>query len=182
MKIIKFNKENVSDKEVEDLVVKSRGIILNEQGKALIVKYAGLYMFPGGRIEEKDLNERDALNRELQEESGISKIKFEDKPFLKIESYDRNYYTRRFGRNVTRLTETYFYFGKTDEQVNMDKQCLTENEKKEKFLISFENLSVIHYLASTNKAQNKKIVNFNRELFTAMEEFTKYREKDEKVK
>ena len=84
MKIIKFNKENVSDKEVEDLVVKSRGIILNEQGKALIVKYAGLYMFPGGRIEEKDLNERDALNRELQEESGISKIKFEYKPFLKI--------------------------------------------------------------------------------------------------
>ena len=111
MKIIRFNKENVTEDEIERRVRKARGIILNEQGKALIVKYAGLYMFPGGEIEGE--TPRGALKREVLEEAGISQIELEEKPFLKLESYDRNYYTRKLGRDITRLTQTYFFCGKT---------------------------------------------------------------------
>lgn len=180
MKIIRFNKENIKNEEVEKVVKKSRGIILNEQGKALIVKYAGLYMFPGGKIENE--NNRDALSREILEEAGIEKIDLEDKPFLKLESYDRNYYTRSLGRNITRLTETYFYYGRTKDDINLKKQNLTQNERNQEFLVSFENLSIIQYLAQTNITDNKKIKNFNRELFTAMQEFANYQiEKQESL-
>ena len=129
-------------------------------------------MFPGGRVEHE--GRREALNRELREESGIEQVEFEDEPFLKVESYDRNYYTRELGKKVTRLTETYFYIGKTKEDINIEKQNLTKDERKEDFVISFQNLSVIKYLAETNQTDNGKVINFNRELFTAMHEFAKY--------
>lgn len=172
MRVIKFNRDNVTEEEIEKIVKKSRGIILNEQGKALIVKYAGLYMFPGGRIEQE--SKKEALSRELSEEAGITQIEFEDEPFLKLESYDRNYYTRKLGRKITRLTETYFYVGRTKEKINLERQRLSEWEKQEDFSISFQNLSVIKYLAETNQTDNKKVENFNRELLTAMKEFTNY--------
>lgn len=178
MKVIKFNKENVKEEEIERKVSKSRAIILNEQGKALIVKYAGLYMFPGGRIEQE--TPREAVIREVQEEAGIFEVEFEDEPFLKIKSYDRNYYTRRLGRNITRLTQTYFYFGKTKEDINLKRRNLSQDERKSEFLISFENLSIIRYFAETNQTSNEKLNYFNRELFIAMQEFTKYQK--EKVK
>ena len=181
MKVIKFNKENVEEEEIEMRVSKSRGIILNEQGKALIVKYAGLYMFPGGKIEQE--TPREAIKREVLEEAGISEVEFEYEPFLKLKSYDRNYYTRKLGRSVTRLTETYFYFGRTNEDVNISKQKLSQDEKKTEFLITFENLSIIRYLAETNQTKNEKVAYFNRELFTAMREFANYqRERIERVR
>ena len=178
MKVIKFNKDNVTEEEVEKRVKKTRGIILNKDGKALIVKYAGLYMFPGGRVQNE--GKREALHRELKEESGIDDIEFEDEPFLKVESYDRNYYTRELDKPITRLTETYFYLGNTNEDIDLEKQELSKGEKQQEFEISFKNLSIIRYLAETNDTDNKKVTNFNRELFTAMNEFANYqREKEE---
>lgn len=172
MKVIKFNKENVTKEEIDKVVQKSRGIIINQEGKALIVKYAGLYMFPGGKIEEE--NPINALKREVLEESGMEQINFEEDPFLKIESYDKDYYDRVIGKNITRLTETYFYYGTTKQTINIDKQILTQSEKEKDFSISFQNLSVIQYLAENNQTENKKKENFNRELFTAMREFANY--------
>lgn len=179
MKIIEFNKENVKEEEIEMRVEKSRGIILNSQGKALIVKHAGLYMLPGGRVEQE--TPREALKREIMEEAGIFNIECKNEPFLKIRSYDRDYYTRKLGRSITRLTETYFYFGETSEDIDLHRQRLTQSEKETEFLVEFENLSTIRYLAETNKTENRKIVYFNRELFTALDQFASLRrnEKEE---
>ena len=173
MKIIEFNKENVKEEEIEMKVKKSRGIILNSQGKALIVKYAGIYMLPGGRIEQE--TPREALKREIMEEAGIFNIECENEPFLKIKSYNRDYYTRKLGRSIIRLTETYFYFGETKEDIDLQRQRLTQGEKETEFLIKFENLSRIRYLAEMNKTENKKIVYFNKELFTVLDQFAKLR-------
>ena len=177
MKIIEFNKENVKEEEIEMRVEKSRGIILNSQGKALIVKHAGLYMLPGGRVEQE--TPREALKREIMEEAGIFNIECKNEPFLKIRSYDRDYYTRKLGRSITRLTETYFYFGETSEDIDLHRQRLTQSEKQTEFLVEFENLSTIRYLAETNKTENRKIVYFNRELFTALDQFA-YLRRNEK--
>ena len=173
MKIIEFNNENVKEEEIEMRVKKSRGIILNDQGQALIVKYAGLYMLPGGRIEQE--TPREALKREIKEEAGIVDLECENEPFLKIKSYKRNYYTRKLGKSVTRLTETYFYFGETNNAIDLCRQSLTEHEKETEFWISFENLSKIRYLAETNITGNPKISEFNRELFTALDQFANLR-------
>lgn len=180
MKIIKFNKEKVREEEIEKVVQKSRGIVLNQEGKAMLVQYAGFYMFPGGKIEEE--NPFEALHREVQEESGIQTIKFEEEPFLKIESYDRNYLDRRLNRKITRLTETYFFYGTTDQPIQIQNQHLSQNEKDQQFQISFKNLAIIEYLAENNPNTNPKNEFFKRELYTAVREFAKYkREKAEEL-
>lgn len=181
VKIVKFNKENVKKEEIEKVARKSRGIVINEEGKALLVQYAGFYMFPGGKIEEE--NPLQALHREVLEESGIETIKFEEEPFLKIESYDRNYLDRRLNRKITRLTETYFFYGTTDQPIQIQNQHLTQNEKEQHFQISFKNLSIVEYLAENNPNTNPKNEFFKRETCTAVREFAQYkREKEELVK
>ena len=177
MKKIEFNQNHITKEEIDKSVRKARGIILNKEGKALLVKYKGIYMLPGGSIEEE--NEKEALQRELIEEAGIENTKLEDAPFLKIESYDRNYYDRKLQKDITRLTETYFYFGETQEEVNKEKQNLTESEEKGDFSISFQNLSVIEYLVEHNETDNPKIEDSNikeAEILTVLREFKKYRE------
>ena len=184
MKIIQFNKDNITKEKIEKTVRKSRGIVLNEEGKALVVNYAGLYMLPGGKIEEGEEEKvTETLKREVLEEAGIEKVEFEEEPFLKIESYDKDYYDRQLKKNISRLTETFFYFGKTKEQINLDKQSLTESEKNGNFSISFENLSVIQYLVENNKTDNEKKENFDREILTLLKEFANYRkEKDQDLR
>lgn len=172
MKVIQYNQENVTKEEIDKVVRKSRGIILNKDGKALCIKYAGLYTFPGGSIEEE--NPLETLHREVLEETGIEQVKFEQEPFLKIESYDRNYYDRKQKKNINRLTETYFYYGNTQDEIHQERQVLTQSEKEEEFTASFQNLSVLQYLAENNQTDNKKKEIFNRELFTTMREFASY--------
>lgn len=177
MKIIQFNQDNITKEEIDKIVKKSRGIILNEEGKALLVKYAGLYMLPGGKIEKE--NPTQTLKREILEEAGIEKVEFEEEPFLKIESYDKDYYDRTLKQKISRLTETFFYFGETKEKINHDKQVLTESEKRGQFSISFENLSIIQYLVENNKTDNEKKQNFDREILTAITHFANYRKQKE---
>lgn len=174
MKIIEFNQNHITREETDKIVRKTRGIILNQEGKALLVKYKGIYMLPGGSIEEENIEE--ALKRELLEEAGIEYTKLEDAPFLKLKNYEINYFDRKLQANINRLTETYFYFGETTQKVNKEKQNLTESEEKGGFSISFENLSVIEYLVEHNETDNPKKENFDREILTTLREFKKYRQ------
>ena len=65
MKQLMFDyKENIEYQKVKDKV---RAVILNNDGRALLVKYAGLYMLPGGKIDENE-TEKEALRREILEE------------------------------------------------------------------------------------------------------------------
>lgn len=173
MKIVKYNEDHLLEEEIERKVQKTRGVILNEQGKALLVKYAGILMLPGGKIEEEKTIE--ALKREILEESGIERIALKEEPFLRIDNYNRNYYDRKLGKHINRLTVTYFYFGETKEKINEEKQILSQNEKSGNFSISFENLSVIRYLIENNKTDDIKRKNFNREMLTVLNEFVSYR-------
>ena len=70
MKQITFNEDGLTRDEIDRELKKVRAIILNSEGKALLVKYTGLYMFPGGSIDEGE-SEKQALKREILEESGI---------------------------------------------------------------------------------------------------------------
>ena len=180
MEYIKYNKENITEESIERKVEKARSIILNEEGKALVIKYAGLYMFPGGKIEENEEKE-EALKRELLEETGIEKVEFEKEPFLIIESYEKDYYDRKLKRNINRQTKTYFYSGTTKEEIDKQKQELTQSEKDEEFLAEFKNLSIIEYLVENNQSGNKKQEVFDREIITAINELKKYKQKNKEI-
>lgn len=177
MKTIKFNynKDIVYDRTVN----KVRAIVLNKEGKALIEKYAGLYMLPGGSIDDGE-TELMALKREIQEEAGIEINLETTEKFLQINSFDENYYDRKEKKEINRITNTSFYFVETDKEIDFDKRQLTQSEKENGHTIKFENLSRIPYLVQTNETNNKKREQFDREILTVLKEFTKYRDEKQK--
>lgn len=170
------------DKDVkyEKVVSKVRAIVINKQGRALLVKYAGLYMLPGGKIDEGE-NELQALKREILEESGIEINEDEAKEFLQITSYDKNYYDRKEKKDINRITNTKFYVVYTDQKIDDENKNLTESEKEKKQTIEFINLSIIPYLVETNKTDNRKKDNFDREILTVLKEFQKFKENEKET-
>lgn len=156
--------------EYDKKVNKVRAVVINKQGRCLITKYAGLYMLPGGKIDEGE-TELEALKREVEEESGIIINTSEAQPYLEIETYDKNYYDRKEKRDINRITNTKFYIAYTDQEINHDNKKLTESEIEQKQTIQFENLSRIAYMVETNQTDNKKRTNFDREILIALKEF-----------
>lgn len=176
MKKIQYGKDEktVYNNEVN----KVRAIVLNQNGRALIVKYAGLYMLPGGRVDNGE-QPLEALKREILEESGIEININEVKEFLQIDSYNEKYYSRKYKELISRVTHTKIYFAETDQDINEQKKKLTPSEIEKNHRISFENLSIIPYLVQTNQSDNIKKIEFDREILTALKEFAIHRNIEE---
>lgn len=179
MKKIQYGKDEkvIYNNEVN----KVRAIILNQNGRALLVKYAGLYMLPGGKIDNEE-QPLEALKREILEEAGIEIDVNEVKEFLQIDSYNEKYYSREYKELVSRVTHTKIYFVETDQDINEQKKKLTPSEAEKDHRIGFENLSVIPYLVQTNQSENIKKNEFDREILTALKEFAIYRNIENKSK
>ena len=183
MKKIEFNQENVSKDEVDKIVRKVRGVVINEKGQCLCSNYAQIYMLIGGKIEAGE-TEKETLKRELEEESGI--LLTEDElnmatPFLKIRSFDKNYFDRVEQRKLTRLTETTFYEVHTKSDINIENMHLTASEKEKEYKCAFMNLSVIPYLVQTNISNNPKKPQFDREILTTLREYASYKSKEKEI-
>ena len=88
MKVIKYNNNGLTDEEIEKTVNKVRAIVINDKGQCLLAKYAGIYMLPGGKIDQGE-TEEEAIEREILEETGISVDSSKATKFFKMESYDK---------------------------------------------------------------------------------------------
>lgn len=175
MKQINFNEEKLTEEEIDKVVKKVRAVVINKHTqKALLVRYAGLYMLPGGSIDDGE-TEIEALRRELLEEAGIDIREEQSIPYLLINSYDRNYFDRKKG-TINRLTQTIFFEVSTDQDIDETKKRLTESEKGENHTIEYTNLSVMRYLIETNATDNPKRKQFDREILTALNEFARMKE------
>lgn len=192
MKQIIFNETNLTENEIDKRVIKVRAFILNSQRQAIIAKNAGIYLLPGGTVEktEKGQDEKDeeAMIREIQEETGITLATEEIKqirekgPFLEIQSYERNHKSRRTKEIINRLIITRFYEVYTNQNIDITKQHLTESEKEQGFYIEFMNLSKIAYKVENNQTDNPKRKQFDREIMTALKEFTKLKGEKTQIK
>ena len=179
MKQIDYNETKLTDTEIDKVVRKVRAIVINNKTKQmLLVHYAGLYMLPGGLIDNGEF-EVEALRRELLEEAGIEIEAQQAVPYLLINSYDRNYFDRKSG-NINRLTQTTFFVVSTEQDIDETKKKLTESEKEKNHTIKYMNLSVARYLIETNSTDNPKKKHFDREILTALSEYAQMKERDKK--
>ena len=129
MKQIDFNETKLTDTEIDKVVRKVRALVINNKTKQmLLVHYAGLYMLPGGSIDNGE-TEVEALRRELLEEAGIEVESHQTVPYLLINSYDRNYFDRKSG-NINRLTQTTFFVVSTNQNIDETKKSLQKAKKK----------------------------------------------------
>ncbi len=137
MKEIIINDDQLNDEDIEQKVVRVKGLILNSKGKILLAHNNNTYQFPGGHKED-DESMDDCIKREIKEETGID-LEVVEKPFLCIDTYDNDY----FGTGKKVLNSIYYYRFFTDEVPNFNETKYDELELATDFnlfYLSFSNL------------------------------------------
>ena len=130
MKTITINHDNLKDKEVDEIVVRAKGILINDKDEIMLGYAHKTYQFPGGHVKEGE-NNVETLFREIKEETGIVLSDTTIKPFEKVIYYTKNY--RNSGLN--RRNEIYYYVINTNENVHKKGMDLDSWEKTGKYVI-----------------------------------------------
>ena len=149
MKEIVYNKENLTDKDIDETVIRVKALIVNSKNEILLGYCHKTYQFPGGHLEEnEDLEE--GLKRELKEETGIEINKDNLKPFEKIIYYTSNY--RNTGLN--RKNEIYYYIVKTNKSVNANNMNLDNWEKEGNYTVKKVSLKSVEQVLKSSVHDN----------------------------
>ena len=134
MKEVIFNKENLSNNDIQIFENKVKVILKNSKNEILVCKRNGVMHFIGGKIEKNETYQEAAL-REIEEETGI-KISIPNNfltPFLVMKQYQKNYYNS--GKDC--LLSIAYLVCNTDEKFDYTKRNLDEYESKEKFTLEY---------------------------------------------
>ena len=142
MKEIIINDHNLTDEDMEESVVRVKGLLINSRGKILLAHNNNTYQFPGGHLEDnEDMNE--CIVREIKEETGID-VSVEEDPFLCIKTYDNDY----FGTGKKVLNSIYYYRFLTDEMPKFEETHYDELELATDFnlfYVVFADLDIMIY-------------------------------------
>lgn len=137
MKEIIINDHNLTDDDIENKVIRVKGLIINSRGKILLAHNNNTFQFPGGHLDDNE-NMDDCITREIKEETGIH-VFVKEGPFLCIKTYDNNY----FGTGKKVLSAIYYYRFFTDDLPNFEETHYDELELAtdfDLFYIVFEDL------------------------------------------
>ena len=149
MKEIIYNKENLTEKDIEETVIRVKALIVNSKNEILLGYAHKTYQFPGGHLEEnEDLEE--GLKREIKEETGIEINKDNLTPFEKIIYYTSNH--RNTG--LHRKHEIYDFIVKTDEQVNVNNMNLDDWEKEGNYIVKKVSLNNVEQVLKNSIPDN----------------------------
>lgn len=171
MRTIILNPDNLIKEKLEDIKYKSRAIILNDNDELLLTINGGVYLLPGGSINQGETH-IEAVKREVLEETGID---MDENLIIDLAVYEE--YVKRFPKRdgitfVSRYTKTiYFYYNKVEE-VHEDKRMLSNNEKNGKFsYLWIKPEDVKKCLLENKDPNNLKRPFFDRELLTIIDEY-----------
>ena len=168
MKKVIYNNDNISNKEVTELVVRAKGLLISN-GYLLLGNEDGTLQFPGGHLEENETLE-DCLKREILEETGIELTdELVTGPFLEIDYYNKDWPTKG---NV-RKCEIYYYVVETEKDINLSNTSYTEGEIEKHFKVDKVKINeAIDYINNNipNNELNKVI---SPDMIIAIEEYLK---------
>lgn len=137
MKKIIINDHNLTDENMEKVVVRVKGMIINSKGKILLAHNNNTYQFPGGHLEDKETMD-ECITREMKEETGID-LEVEEEPFLCISTYDNDY----FGSGKKVLNSIYYYRFFTDSEPNYAETHYDELELATEFNLYYVNFALL---------------------------------------
>ena len=172
MKKIVINENNLDISNINKTNIKVRAL-LALKNEILVANYGGVLMLPGGKIDKGETN-KEALIRELKEETGIIYNEEELNDLFLLEYYQANYPTRD-GKILNRLIKTYFYYDKF-KGINKDKQHMTEKEIKGNF--SLQLIEINDLLNNLSDTSNPRSEFFNREITEAIKVYKKIKTED----
>lgn len=167
MKTIIYNNDNLSEKDITEIVIRMKALIINDSGKILIGDESGVYQFPGGHL-EKEESFKDCLKREILEETGIQVDDSEiNGPFIKIVYMNKNH--PRVGNN--RKCEIYYYVIKTNKKYDLTKTNYTEDEIKKNYKIIEFNIDEVINKIEENIPKNEKNKGISPDMIKVINEY-----------
>lgn len=164
MKRVIYNEDNLKNSDIDEKVVRVKGIFINSNNEVLLSCCEDLYQFPGGHVE---IGETliEAFKREIEEEIGI-KLNSVDEPFLHIIHCTKNY--RNTGKN--RQNDIYYYLVKTEEEPHIDKINFDEYESLGNYNVNKIKLCEFKERVLNNEFNKKETLGLTKEMLTAYEE------------
>ena len=166
MKKIVFNHDNLKDSEIDEVVVRTKALLINDKDEITLGYSHKTYQFPGGHLEYgESLDE--CLKREIKEETGIELEGVKLNPFVKISYYTKNY--RDSGKS--RKNEIYYFIIKTNKVFDMNKANLDEWEQVGNYIVKvipLKNVKKVLLDSIPDNPMNEIIVE---EMLTVLDEY-----------
>ena len=159
MNTIIINEDKLNNNDIEVVSNKVRAILVDGH-KLLIANYGGVYLLPGGSIENGE-SKYNAIIRELKEEIGID-YSINELEYILTLNYYQKHYPVRHDNFKNRLSITNFYLGNY-RGIDLCKINRTAKEIRDGFslrLVDYDNLDM---LISENSSNPRKLF-FDREL------------------
>ena len=170
MKEILYNYDNLKLEDIDEVVTRTKGLIINSNNEITLGYSHKTYQFPGGHLEEGETLE-ECLLREIEEETGIEIKDAKLKPFEKITYYNKNYH--KSGKN--RKNDIYYYIINTDANFDMNNSKLDEWEKDGNFTVKtfpIENVEQVLIDSIPDNPINKVIVEEMLDIFKEYNKIT----------
>ena len=132
MKEIITNDYNLQEEDMTETIKRVKILLINSNNEILLGYSHNEYQFPGGHVEDGE-SLIDAVNREVEEETGIILNIKELEPFV----CSLGYYKDWPEINKNRKIEIYYYEIKTDEKPNLVNTKYTNSEKEGNFELRY---------------------------------------------
>ena len=172
MKEVLYNYDNLTEYAIDEVVVRTKALIINDNDEITLGYCNKTYQFPGGHLEDGETLE-ECLIREIEEETGIKLEDASFKPFEKITHYSKNY--RNSGKN--RENDIYYFIVHTNEKFDMNKSKLDERETRDGYYPKTMPLKDVEQVLTDSIKEDESNKVIVEEMLDAIKEYKKIRDR-----